>query len=86
MSEEEAEARMEALQYLKQNPRHDEANQLQLLRGERLYEQTVGADRMAVGQALMEFEAVLSKQDRTEIERARKKLERTLNDIEYGRK
>jgi len=84
MSEEEAAERMARLQYLKQNPREDEANKLQLLRGERLYEESTGDDRRKIADAMMEFEKILSKQDRTEIERARRKLEKTLNEIEYG--
>lgn len=84
MTAEEAEERMARLQYLKQNPREDEANKLQLLRGERLYEESTGDDRRIIADAMMEFERILSKQDRTEIERARKKLEKTLNQIEFG--
>ena len=84
MSEEEAAERMARLQYLKQNPREDEANKLQLLRGERLYEESTGDERRRIADAMMEFEKILSKQDRTEIERARKALEKTLNEIEFG--
>ena len=86
LTEEEAEARMEQLQYLKQNPRDEEANRLILLRGERLYEESISEQRMAIDRAMMEFDRALSKQDRTEIEKARKKLDAFLNDIEmqYG--
>lgn len=84
MSEEEAAARMEQLQYLKQNPRHEEANRLQILRGERLYEESTADDRTAIDRGLMEFERVLNRQDRTEIERARKKLTKLLDEIEFG--
>ena len=70
--------------YLKQNPRHEEANRLQLLRSERLYEKFTGDARRIIDQAVMEFERVLAGQDRTEIERARKKLAKTLDGIEYG--
>ncbi|MBR5502584.1 MAG: molecular chaperone HscC [Oscillospiraceae bacterium] len=84
ISDEEAAARMEALSYLKQNPRHEEANRLQLLRSERLYEKYTGDARQIIDRAVMEFERVLAGQDRTEIERARKKLAKTLDGIEYG--
>ncbi|MBQ8815356.1 MAG: molecular chaperone HscC [Lachnospiraceae bacterium] len=84
ISEEEAAARMENLQYLKQNPRDDEANRLQLLRGERLYEESTVNNRTVIDRALMEFERVLAGQDRTEIERARKRLTKTLDEIEFG--
>lgn len=83
LSQEEAEKRMEALQYLKQNPRDEEANRLVLLRGERLYEESTGETRMAIDRAMMEFDRALKKQDRTQIERAREKLEAFLNKLEY---
>ena len=82
ISEEEAAARLEKLQYLKQNPRDEEANRLQLLRGERLYEETPGR-RAEIDRALMGFEQVLSRQDRTEIEQARKRLTKILDEIEF---
>lgn len=84
LSQEEAEKRMRELQYLKQNPRDEEPNRLVLLRGERLYEESVAETRMAIDRAVMEFERALKKQDRIEIERARNKLEKFLNDIEYN--
>jgi len=83
ISEEEAAARLERLQYLKQNPRYEEANRLQILRGERLYEETPGK-RHEIDHALMAFEQVLSRQDRTEIEQARKQLTRLLDEIEFN--
>ena len=83
ISEAEATARLEKLQYLKQNPRDEEANRLQLLRGERLYEETSGSERSGIDRAIMEFERVLSGQDRTEIEKARKRLTKLLDEIEF---
>ena len=74
---------MEKLQYLKQNPRHEEANKLLILRSERLYERFSGETRMVIDRAVMEFERALAKQDRTEIERARKKLAKLLDEIEF---
>ena len=84
LSQEEAEKRMEALQYLKQNPRDEEPNRLVLLRGERLYEESTGDRRRAIDQAMMEFDRALKKQDRAEIQRAREKLEKFLNETEFG--
>ena len=83
LSQEEAEKRMEALQHLKQNPRDEELNRLVLLRGERLYEEATGEMRRAIDQAMMEFDRVLKKQDRTEIQRARKKLDKFFDEMEY---
>ena len=84
LSREEAEKRMDALQYLKQNPRDEEPNRLVLLRGERLYEESTGDLRTQIDRAMMEFDRALKKQDRKEIERAREKLEKFLNSMEYG--
>ena len=84
LSQEEAEKRMEALQYLKQNPRDEEPNRLVLLRGERLYEESTGQTRIAIDRAMMEFDRALKKQDRTEIERAREKLSKFLDEMEYN--
>jgi len=84
VSDEEAEQRLERLRYLKQNPRHEEANRLELLRGERLYEECTGDVRSEVGRAMLEFERLLSRQDRGEIERGRRELSRLLDRIEFG--
>lgn len=84
LSQEEAEKRMEALKYLKQNPRDEEPNRLILLRGERLYEEATGDNRHVIDRAMMEFDRALKKQDRIEIARAREKLEKLLNEIEYN--
>lgn len=83
LSQEEAEKRMEALQHLKQNPRDEEPNRLVLLRGERLYEEATGEMRRAIDQAMMEFDRVLKKQDRREIQRAREKLDKFFDEMEY---
>ena len=82
LSDAEVEARFQALQYLKQNPRDDEPNRLLMLRGERLYEESTGEVREAINRALMTFERVLERQDRLEIERARKVLAKVLDDAE----
>ncbi len=84
LSQEEAEKRMEALQYLKQNPRDEEPNRLILLRGERMYEEATGQTRAAIDRAMMEFDRALKKQDRAEIQRAREKLNQFLDSMEYG--
>lgn len=84
LSDEEAEEKMKRLSYLKQNPRDEEANRLVLLRGERLYEEAMNEEREVINVALMEFERVLRKQDRTKIELARKELAKALDRIEFG--
>lgn len=84
LSEKEAEERLARLAYLKQNPRDEEANRLVLLRGERLYEESIGPDREAINRAIMSFERVLAKQDRKEIERARAEITKLLDRIEVS--
>ena len=84
MSEEEAKARLEKLQYLKRNPREEEANRLVILRGERMYEESTADARAAIDRAMLDFDRALKRQDRSEIDRAREKLERFLDEMEYG--
>ena len=84
MTEEEANERLKQLEYLKRDPREDEPNRLLLLRGERMYEESTADTRQAIDRAVMEFERALKRKDNAEIERARDKLERFLNDMEYG--
>ena len=84
MSEEEAKARLEKLQYLKRNPREEEANRLVILRGERMYEESTADAREAIDRAMLDFDRALKRQDRTEIDRARTKLEQFLDEMEYG--
>lgn len=81
ISDEEATIQLEKLQYLKQNPRDEEVNQLLLLRGERLY-QEMPEYRYEIDSALTEFEQVLSRQNRTEIEISRKKILQLFNEID----
>ena len=84
MTEQEAEERMQQLAYLKRDPREEEPNRLVLLRGERMYEEATADARMAIDRAVMDFERALKRRDRGEIDRARTKLERFLDEMEYG--
>lgn len=72
MSEDEIKERMEALSYLKIHPRDKEENKLLLLRGERLYEESVGRSRMEIEYALREFEKALDTREDKVIEGARR--------------
>lgn len=72
MTDEEIKERMEALSYLKIHPRDKEENKLLLLRGERLYEESVGRDRMQIEYALREFEKALDTREDSVIEGARR--------------
>ena len=82
ISEEEAAARFEKLQYLKQSPREEEENVLTLLRASRIYKETMGPERNRITELVNEFEESLSRKTRLEIETDRKKLEELLDEIE----
>ena len=84
MTDREAQERMAQLAYLKRDPREEEPNRLLLLRGERMYEEATADVRMAIDRAVMDFERALNRRDRPGIERARAKLERFLDEMEYG--
>lgn len=81
MSEEEIKERMEALSYLKIHPRDKEENKLLLLRGERIYEESVGQERMQVEYALREFERALDTRDDSTIESARREFKDFLENF-----
>lgn len=81
MSDEEIKERMEALSYLKIHPREKEENKLLLLRGERLYEESIGNERMYIEYALREFERALDTRDDSVIEGARSDFKEFLEDF-----
>lgn len=74
MSEEEIKERMEELSYLKIHPREKEENKLLLLKGERLYEESVGRNRIEIEYALREFEKALDTREDAVIEGARREF------------
>ena len=81
MTEEEIKERMEALSYLKIHPRDKEENKLLLLRGERLYEESIGKERMQIEYALREFEKALDTREDALIEGARRDFKEFLEDF-----
>ena len=78
MTDEEIKERMEALSYLKIHPRDKEENKLLLLRGERLYEESIGQNRMQIEYALREFEKALDTREDKVIEGARREFKEFL--------
>lgn len=74
MTDEEIQARMEELAYLKVQPRDYEENRLVLLRAERMYEESLGAQRKKLDRYITAFEAALKKGDHDEIMDTRKEL------------
>lgn len=82
MTDEEIEARIQELSYLKIHPREQEENKLLLLRGERLYEECIGDTRKQMEYELQRFEMVLNTRDKRKIEEAAKRLTKVMQEIE----
>lgn len=74
MTDEEIRVRMEELAYLKVAPRDQEENRLLLLKGEQLYEESTGDQRLLIEQCLRAFESALESRDRERILEAGYKL------------
>lgn len=79
MTDEEIAERMLELSYLKIHPRDQEENKLLLLKGENLYEESLGEDRKIIEQNLMKFEAILDSQDPKRIAEAKRQFEEFLD-------
>lgn len=81
MSKEEIAAHMESLAHLKIHPRENHENKLLLARGERLYQESLGATRQEIAKLLRNFEEVLERQDLKEINDTRTKLKDIFNSM-----
>lgn len=82
MTDEEIAARFETLSYLKIHPRDREENKYLLLRGERIYEESIGDRRHMVEHAIYQFEKALNTYDPGIIEAAKKEFQEILDDID----
>lgn len=82
MTDEEIRERFQMLSYLKIHPRDREENKYLLLRGERVYEESLGDDRFFTENALRKFEKALNSYDNAEIERAREEFRKFLERME----
>ncbi len=82
MSPEEIEERLKTLSYLKIHPRDREENKYLLLRGERVYEESLGDDRLFVETAILKFEKALNTYDQGIIEEAKAEFKRFLEMME----
>lgn len=82
MTDEEIKERFETLSYLKIHPRDREENKYLLLKGERLYEESLGSKRMYVEEALRKYERALNSYDSGLIEQAKKELKKFIKEIE----
>ena len=82
MTDEEIRERFETLSYLKIHPRDREENKYLLLRGERIYEESIGDKRGYVEQALHRYEKALNSYDPGRIEEAKQEFKKFLEEIE----
>ncbi len=82
MTDEEIQKRFEELSFLKIHPRDQEENRLLLFKGERMYEENTGIERMLIDQNMMEFESALNTRDAKIIEKAREKFMKFLIKFE----
>ena len=73
---------MEELAYLKIPPREQEKNKLLLVRGERLYEENFGEDRMVIEQHIRRFEMALNTNDPVRMDAAREDFKEFLDNWE----
>lgn len=81
MTDEEIDERLASLAELKIHPRDQEANKLLLLRGDRMYEEATGEVRQLIERNMTAFETILAKQNKDEIESARRDLKDFLDSI-----
>ena len=82
MTPEEIEERLKTLSYLKIRPRDREENKYLLLRGERVYEESLGEDRIFVESAIRKFEKALNTYDQGIIEEAKEAFKEFLEMME----
>lgn len=82
MTEEEIAERLKTLSYLKIHPREREENKYLLLRGERVYEESLGDDRLFVERAIRKFERALNTYDQGLIEEAKEEFKKFLEMME----
>ena len=82
MTPEEIEERLKTLSYLKIHPRDREENKYLLLRGERVYEEILGEDRIFVESAIRKFEKALNTYDQGIIEEAKEAFKEFLEMME----
>lgn len=82
MTPKQIEESMEELSYLKIPPREQEENRLLLLKGERIYEESTGNERILLDMWLRAFEDALNTQDAGVIEDARRELKDRLRSLE----
>ncbi len=82
MTPQEIEERLQTLSYLKIHPRDLEENKFLLLRGERIYEESLGDKRIRAETALRKLDQALNTYDPGTIEEAKREFKEFLKKIE----
>ena len=82
MTEAEVKEKLKVLQELKVHPRDKDENRLLLAKAERLYEENIGDIRRILSEEIMQFEALLDKQDERAIRDYAVGFSELLRDIE----
>lgn len=82
LSDEEINERFETLSYLKIHPRDRAENKYLLLRGERIYEESIGDKRLYVEHALHSYEKALNTYDPGKIEEAKRTFRELLEEMD----
>lgn len=82
MTDEEIDERLASLASLKVHPREQEENKLLLLRGDRMYEESIGEKRQIIERELNIFEDILNKQNQHDIRDAREHFKDFLDSME----
>ncbi|MGK9236492.1 molecular chaperone HscC [Inquilinus limosus] len=84
LSRQEIEAKLRAFQAIKVHPRDMAENTAVMARGDRLFQERLGAERETIGLWLAAFSAVLDRQDPREIALARQQLTELLDSVDRG--
>jgi molecular chaperone HscC len=74
--------RLAKLRHLKIHPRDQAENQAVMARAERLYEERLGDERLALAEVIDRFRLIIERQDPGEIDAHREKLSRWLDSID----
>lgn len=84
MTPEEVHERLGALAAIKIHPRDQTENRAVMARAERVYEQLLGPQRGAIGQAIAVFQGALDAQEPDRIREVRSSVKRLLDQVESG--
>jgi molecular chaperone HscC len=82
LDEREIRERLARLESLKVHPRHHQENIAAIARAERVYEESLGAEREAIQSWLLRFQSELERQDARIIDKARAEFLRLLDQLE----